>query len=347
MAVRLIRPTTRHSGLTQKQKTIAQKKVTTNTDRVPRAIERFIAYLKNERNYSDYTILSYQKDIEEFCDFLKGENYPDALSITLNAPVRNYISYMHTSLSYENSTIDRKLSSLRTFYRYLVQEELLENNPLESIEAPKRNKALPKIVFPKEIEALYQSIDTTTPVGMRNMAILELLYGCGLRVSELCSLKKEDFDFTDSVLTVFGKGKKERMVPLNPHAIEAVQKYMIVGRPSLILKKEQVAPSTLFVNQHATALSTRGVRVILNKMMDDASETTHVSPHMFRHSFATALLDGGADLRSVQEMLGHENLSTTQIYTHVSKEQITKVYLKNHPREIRKNSQSNKGENHD
>lgn len=350
MPIRTVRPSVRHDKTPRrKAKVVAEDNSKKEFDRFQDRLNRFITYLRVERNYSNYTILNYKKDITNFQEFLSSNEYGSCFDINSINPVRNYMSYMHTTLKYENSTIDRKISSLRTFYKYLELNGFVSFNPASNIEAPKRNKALPKIVYDAEIDALYKSIDTKTAIGKRNLAILELLYGSGLRVSELCSLKLSDIDWSNESLSVFGKGKKERMAPLNPHSISALKEYIYIGRKELLLKKELKEEDVVFLNKHGDALGTRGVRVILNKMTEDAAETIHVSPHMFRHSFATVLLDGGADLRSVQELLGHSNLSTTQIYTHVSKEQITKEYMKNHPREqmIDRNKSISKGERND
>lgn len=183
---------------------------------------------------------------------------------------------------------------------------------------------------------MFNAIDKTTSLGKRDYALLELLYGSGLRVSEICSITQKNLDFANEMIKVFGKGHKERYVPMNQRTIEALKEYIYLGRPSLIQSVELSATNNLFVNHHGGALTPRGVRVILDNIIEKTGEIGHVYPHMIRHTFATHLLDGGADLRSVQAMLGHENLSTTQIYTHVSKEQIKESYMLNHPRQNRK-----------
>lgn len=225
---------------------------------------------------------------------------------------------------------------MRTFYRYLEQEGIVDQNPFDIIETPKAEKALPKFLYPTEIEHIFASIDTTTAIGKRDMLIMELLYGSGLRVSELCSLEPSNIDYANEMIKVFGKGHKERYVPMNQHSIKALHEYLELGRPELVLKTELEDTPFLLVNHRGGPLTTRGVRVILDNIIDRAAEHTHIHPHMLRHTFATHLLDGGADLRSVQEMLGHANLSSTQIYTHVSKEQLKREYMENHPRQNRK-----------
>ncbi len=294
------------------------------------AISKYREYLIAERNYSEHTINSYIKDICEFKDFLKEESMGSLITArTLNA--RNFMTRLFNS-GFKKKSIARKLSSLKTFYRYLITEKIVDKNPFELIESPKVEKILPKILYKEEIEKIFNSIDTTTAIGKRNLAIMEILYGSGLRVSELVSLQLKNLDFANSMIKVLGKGSKERYVPMNSRTIDAINAYIHIGRPELILKIETESPTELFVNRSGGALTSRGVRVIINKVLEDAAESIHVYPHMLRHTFATHLLDGGADLRSVQEMLGHSNLSTTQIYTHVSTEQLKKS-MENHPRQ--------------
>ena len=204
------------------------------------------------------------------------------------------------------------------------------------VETPKLEKQLPKFLYQNEIEMMFKAINKTTPLGKRDNALLELLYGSGLRVSEICAITQKNLDFANEMIKVFGKGHKERYVPMNQRTIDALKEYIYLGRPVLIQSVELNAPDNLFVNHHGGALTPRGVRVILDNIITKTGEIGHVYPHMIRHTFATHLLDGGADLRSVQAMLGHENLSTTQIYTHVSKEQIKESYMLNHPRQNRK-----------
>ena len=313
---------------TKKTTEVVEKK-----DRSNEAIAMYRDYLAVERNYSPYTVQSYIKDIEDFYLYLKGDNFGNLLSITKSNIPRYYLSYLSTSEELKKKSIARKLSSLRTFYRYLEREGMVDVNPFESIETPKADKVLPKVLYKNEIDNLFNSIDTSNAIGKRDMLIMELLYGSGLRVSELCSLEESDIDYANEMIKVFGKGHKERYVPINHHIIDALRSYVEVARPELILKNELKNNPFLLVNHRGGPLTTRGVRVILNNIIDRASEHTHIHPHMLRHTFATHLLDGGADLRSVQEMLGHANLSSTQIYTHVSKEQLKQSYMDNHPRQ--------------
>ena len=219
----------------------------------------------------------------------------------------------------------------------MKERKVCEENPFDEVQSVKAEKTLPHFLQKDEINAMFQVIDKNKPLGMRDMTILELLYGSGLRVSELCSLKFKNFDFANKMVKVYGKGSKERYVPLSDKSIEAIHIYNEVGRVSLLKNAENKKEEIFLLNHHGGPLTTRGVRVILNNIIDKTSDTFKISPHMLRHTFATHLLDGGADLRSVQEMLGHVNMSTTQIYTHVSLEQTMKAYMEHHPRQQKEN----------
>lgn len=298
------------------------------------AIKMYENYLVIERNYSDYTLTNYMKDIHDFNEFLNGQGFGDLLNCGSNNVSRYYISFLSTN--YSKRSINRKLSSIRGFYRYMKERGVIEENPFDEVQSVKTDKTLPHFLQLDEIKQLFSVIDTNTPIGMRDETILELLYGSGLRVSELCSLTIESFDFSNHMIKVYGKGSKERYVPMSSKAIEAVKVYYEVGRVQLLKKNStKEVPKELLLNHLGTALTTRGVRVILNNIIDKTSDTFKIHPHMLRHTFATHLLDGGADLRSVQEMLGHVNMSTTQIYTHVSLEQTMKAYMEHHPRQIK------------
>jgi integrase/recombinase XerC len=290
-------------------------------------INDYYTYLKDERSYSQYTINSYLKDIKEFQDFLKTNSFGKLVDIHSNIP-RYYLAYLNQK--YSSRSVARKLSSLRGFYNFLMKEEVLENNFFSTTSNPKIEKTLPKMVYTNELNNLFNSIDTTKAIGKRDYALLEILYGTGLRVSEFCSLRIQDIDFYNMNLIVMGKGSKERYVPIHEGIKEALLDYLNFGRDEL-LKRSKVVTDILFLNFKGGPLTPRGVRVILNDLNEKAANNLNISPHMLRHSFATHLLDNGADLRSVQELLGHANLSTTQIYTHVSKEKLKEEYDKHHP----------------
>ena len=296
--------------------------------------ELYEAYLQVERGYSEYTISNYLRDINDFEDYLKSEEMGDLLSIRSKNIGRYYVAHM-TGLGYKTKTINRHISSLRSFYKFLQRKDFVKENLFSEVETLKNEKNLPHFLYNNEINAMFNAIDTNNALGRRNLAILELLYGSGVRVSELCGLTEKSIDFSDETLKVFGKGHKERIIPISTKAKEALKNYLALGRTELLMRNEDNNPVELFLNHHGGPLTPRGVRVILNDIVDKAADTFKVSPHMIRHTFATSLLDGGADLRSVQEMLGHVNLSTTQIYTHVSKEKIKQAYMESHPRQQR------------
>ncbi|PKM80834.1 MAG: tyrosine recombinase XerD [Firmicutes bacterium HGW-Firmicutes-14] len=295
-------------------------------------LDNFIIYLKVEKNASPRTIEGYQRDIWHFIDFMAGElNVPgeklDPGQVDRLA-VRRHLAILQ-GRGLRRSTIARKMASLRAFFRYLTREEILEDNPLTRVSTPKLEKRLPHILTQDGAWALVQAPDTTTPAGLRDRAILEVLYSSGLRVSELIGLDTGDIDISLGYVRVMGKGAKERIVPVGSYALKAVGKYLAEGRPSLSGKKTCKA---VFLNKFGERISARSIRNIIDKYVDQVSIQQRVSPHTLRHSFATHLLDGGADLRSVQELLGHVKMSTTQIYTHVSREKLLSVYEKNHPR---------------
>ncbi|MFA6627744.1 MAG: tyrosine recombinase, partial [Bacilli bacterium] len=265
-----------------------------------------------------------------FIDYLDCNHFPSYDKIKSNI-IRYYVSYM-SDKGYKSRSIARKMSSLRSFYRFMMMEGVVSTNVFNEISSPKLDKPLPKFLYFEELDALFESINTSTALGKRNMAILELLYGTGMRVSELCQLNVQDFDFYNNNLIVLGKGRKERYLPMYDHMKNALQDYLSQGRMILLAKANDTNLSTVFLNYRGTPLTQRGVRIILNHITDQAAIHVKISPHMLRHSFATHLIDHGADLRSVQELLGHQNLSTTQIYTHVSKETLKDAYLHFFPR---------------
>lgn len=300
-------------------------------------LDKYKRHLLEERKYSEHTVGSYWNDLLDYYNFLKSRNinFLDISSIT----AREY-AYHLVKKPLKPSSVNRKISSVRNFYRFLILEEHLEANPFDQIESIKTEQKLPRYIYSNDIEALFKSIDTNDYLGNRNYAILELLYGTGIRVSELCNIKLQDIDFYNDSILIAGKGGKERYVPMHEFVKDSLLNYINTSRKYLLSQGDQDDIDTLFINHRGGPLTTRGVRVILNNITDQAALNLQISPHMLRHSFATHLLDNGADLRSVQELLGHENLSTTQIYTHVSKEKLQESYMKYHPR-------AKKGENDD
>ena len=296
------------------------------------ALMNFVDYLSSVRNYSENTVISYKTDILEFSDFIKKKKMAPSLTRIMNPlPAKNYLIYMN-SLKYSATTINRHLSSLRTFYDFLMKRHVVEKNFFEEIASIKKPKRLPEILKNKEIMDMMNSIDQKTPMGLRNYLIVSILYGCGLRVSEMCALEISNLDFSNETIHIHGKGDKDRIVIMYDELKEKLLKYISFERIELLKKGDNIESRYLSINNHGGNLTPRGVRVILNTIIDKMGETYKITPHMLRHSFATALLDNGADLRSVQELLGHSNLSTTQIYTHVSVEKMKGEYMAAHPR---------------
>lgn len=288
-------------------------------------LDKFITYLHSERNYSDYTVLNYRNDITEFLNYLEANKFANYLTIKSNI-IRYYLSRM-SDLGYKPRTIARKMSSLRSFYRFLMMEGKINTNVFSDVSSPKLDKPLPKFLYFEELDVIFESINTSTTLGKRNMAILELLYGTGIRVSEMCNLKIGDFDFYNKNIIVLGKGKKERYLPIYDNIQNALEDYFSSSRLELLAIRQDSGYPYAFLNYKGGQLTPRGVRKILEQITKNAALNIKMSPHMLRHSFATHLIDHGADLRSVQELLGHENLSTTQIYTHVSKETLKEAYM--------------------
>lgn len=289
-------------------------------------LNKFVIYLKDEKNYSDYTITNYSIDIEEFYVFLKKENITRLQDVDYKI-LRKYLNYM-TENKYSNKTISRKLSSLRTFFKYLVKKEMINDNPMILISNPKEEKKLPKYLNYGEIEKILEIPNKETTLGLRNACILEILYSTGIRVSELVNLKIRDIDFYNKKIRVLGKGNKERIVLFGNRCENLLERYIKESRAVLNKKKVEY----LFLNSLGQNISVRSIENIIDKIEKEACLKFSISPHVFRHTFATHLLDNGADLNSVKELLGHENLNTTAIYTHVSNERLRKVYLECHPR---------------
>ncbi len=289
----------------------------------------FIEYLQIEKNYSKYTIVNYSKDIEDFFSFMREQAILQLDEITYN-DIRLYLTQLHTR-KYSRKTISRKISTLRSFYRFLIREEILADNPFKLVSLPKKEQKIPQFLYEEEMKLLFSVSDCQTPLGQRNQALIEVLYGTGIRVSECCEIKISDIDFFIGTILVTGKGGKQRYIPFGSLAQDAIERYISDGRKAL-LSKTKDDHSYLFVNHRGKALTDRGVRHILNKMIKNVSSILHIHPHMLRHTFATHLLNEGADLRSVQELLGHAHLSSTQVYTHVTKEHLKKIYMSHHPR---------------
>ncbi len=298
-------------------------------------IDGFTEYLE-AINKSVHTISSYANDTINLMEFLTSEGLGNLEDVN-DTLARYYIGFL-SDRNYTNKTIARKISSARTLYEYMRKNRIVDSNPFKSVVIPKLEKKNPKFIYENEIEALFNHIDISTTIGLRNIAILEVLYGCGLRVSELCELKMIDIDYSQDVILVHGKGGKDRYVPMHRKVVQAIKNYENYARNDLLSKGDDYMIEELFLNYKGSPLTTRGVRKVLNKIIEDAGQegNLNITPHTLRHSFATHLLNNGADLRSVQELLGHEHLSSTQIYTHVSKQQLKSEYMKKHPRSRKK-----------
>lgn len=288
-------------------------------------MREFIEYLKVVKNYSDNTINNYEIDIDEYKVFLdhKGITNYDVDYKT----VREYVEYL-SKLKYKNTTISRRISALRSFYKFLYKKGKVKANPMPLISNPKKEKVLPKFLYINEIEELLGEPDDTIQ-GIRDHMIMEVLYSTGIRVSELVNIKIKDIDFNNKTIRIMGKGPKERIVIYGHVCQNVLNNYLNKSR-NLIKNSNQTDYLVLNLNGHK--LTDRSVRNIINKYMEKTSIQKHISPHTLRHTFATHLLDNGADLKAVQELLGHADLGTTQIYTHVSNERLREVYLKTHPR---------------
>ena len=291
-------------------------------------LSKFITYLIAEKNASPYTIKNYRHEIGQFLDFLEEQGI-DSWDGVDRYVLRRYLARLQAE-GYVKASISRRISELRSFCRYLVREDILDRNPIRVISSPKIPKRLPDYLAPHQVEALLAAPDATAPQGQRDRAIMEVLYASGLRVSEVVSLNLSNVDLRYGQMRVWGKGGKERLALLGGPACRALTRYIQDGRPRLI--KENRATNALFLNRLGSRLSTRSVSNIMDKYAKLAGLGRRVTPHVMRHTFATHLLDGGADLRTVQELLGHADLSTTQIYTHVSQARVREVYRKAHPR---------------
>ena len=300
-------------------------------------IEKFIEYLRSNRGYSEHTIRNYQIDLRQFLNFITGEGGSGEKALTTPAlssvdfkVIREYLGHLHGG--YKKTTIARKLSAIRSFFYFLEKRGLGRDNPAADIPTPKLGKYIPAYLPVDEMFRLLDGPDRDKPLGLRDLAILEVLYSCGIRVSELAGLNLSSIDFDQQLVKVIGKGNKERIVPIGRYALSAVKYYM---EATYSLRKRaggDTQEGPLFINFRGGRLSTRSIARLIKKYERDQGLMTEITPHGLRHSFATHLLDGGADLRSVQELLGHASLSTTQKYTHVSLDRLMAVYDKSHPR---------------
>ncbi len=293
-----------------------------------RFIEEFVAILRLEKNLSDNTAFSYRNDIRNFILFISGKGIDDLNEI--NGKHISEFFALQREMNLAASTTARYLSSLKGFFGFLHQSEYIQKDPTEAMVSVKTERKLPAVLSLNEIDKIFGQPDTNNKLGLRDRALLETLYSCGLRVSESINLKKSDLIFDDEIVRVFGKGSKERIVPIGSSAVEWLNNYIIKARP--LLEKKALSKNIVFLNNRGGRLSRMGVWKIIKKYTEAAGIKKEVHPHTFRHSFATHLVEGGADLRAVQEMLGHSSISTTQIYTHIDRQYIKQVHHDFHPR---------------
>lgn len=295
----------------------------------------FILYLEGEKQASTHTVNAYRVDIEQFAVFVAERVGPATGPADVDPwVIRRFLGWLN-QLGQKKTSMNRKLASLRAFYRFLLREGIVEYSPVAQLSGLRREKHLPRFLIYEEVEKLL-SIPGTNPLGLRDRAILETLYASGVRVSELVELNLASIDLGAGYARVLGKGRRERIVPLGTHAVKALRDYLSRGRPELAARRNPPEATALFLNHCGGCLTARGVRERLSHYVEKAALTTGISPHTIRHCFATHLLERGADLRVVQELLGHAQLTTTQIYTHISQSKLREVYHQAHPRAYKK-----------
>ena len=293
-------------------------------------LEDFKSYIIAEKNFSKHTAKAYCSDILSFLVWMDEQSCED-----INfSKVREYLHFIQ-KFNYKKTTIARKIASLRTFYKYLYREKKVDSNPAMNLTNPKRPKSLPKFLTPNEVEQILNNTKIETPAGYRNRTILELLWATGMRISELSGLNFGDLNLEHNEIRVFGKGSKERIILVTDRAKSFLERYIESARdliPKGFPVPDKSEDSPVFINNTGYRLQTRTVRNVINEVVEKINLPKHVTPHMFRHSFATHLIENGADLRVVQELLGHASISNTQIYTHVSTQHLKDVYNETHPR---------------
>ena len=293
------------------------------------ALEDYIHFLKVERQLAENTITSYSRDLNDYIEFLGGAKVETIDAVTRQT-ILTYLQLMNEQ-GKSARTVSRHISSIRSFHQFLLREKVTTNDPTVHLELPKIEQKLPRVLSMEEVDKLIAAPDQSKPQGVRDNALLEILYGTGMRVSELIDLDLDDIHLSMGFVRVFGKGGKERIVPLGNKAIESCTRYVNEARPRFIEKKQGIHDA-LFVNMRGGRLTRQGCWKLLKGHAVGAKLQKKLTPHILRHSFATHLIENGADLRAVQEMLGHADISTTQIYTHVSRARLKEVYVKFHPR---------------
>ncbi len=293
-----------------------------NNEKLNEYIIDYLDYLKFERKLSNETINNYKYDLIKFDKFLANKNID-----IINVETKNILEYLKKINNLDSSSISRNITTINSFYNYLIVNKIVNSNPCEFIDRPKLKKRIPNTLTVDEIDNLL-NIELNNEFDYRNKAMLELMYSSGLRVSEMVNLTTRDIDFENCIVRCFGKGAKERIVPLNDYVIFYLKKYLKIRHR--LLKKNR--NDYLFLNNHGKKLTRQGFEYILKNILEEKKIDKYITPHTLRHSFATHLLEGGADLRSIQILLGHENLTTTTIYTHISRQKVHDDYIKYHPR---------------
>ena len=287
----------------------------------------FLEYIQLDKNYSPLTVKEYESDLQQFVQFLQEEAISSFEEVEY-VHARLFVTRLYDQ-KLARTTISRKISAIRTFFSYLSKELQVNSDAFQALFHPKQQKKLPQFFYEEELQALFEAAQGEQPLDLRNMALLELLYATGMRVSELTNLERDALDLSYGIVRVMGKGRKERYIPLGSFAQSALETYFETARPRLMKAKEH---EMVFVNHRGDPLTEMGVRHILQQIVKKSTLTKSIYPHMIRHTFATHLLNNGADMRTVQELLGHSSLSSTQIYTHVTKDHLLSTYKNAHPR---------------
>lgn len=292
-------------------------------------IKRFLIYLRLEQSMSDNSVVAYTHDIELFMQYLESINHSKSLSDIHQEDIESFLAYLY-ELGLSANSQARILSGIKKFYAYLLQEKLITENPTQLISSPSIGRHIPDILSYEEISSMIDTIDLSQPFGHRNKAIIETMYGCGLRVSEVISLKISNIYFKDEFIRVIGKGNKERLIPISQSIIKTLNLYLEGERVQQVINPKH--SDTVFINRRGNGLSRQMIFLIIKELAEKAGIKKNIGPHTIRHSFATHLIEGGADLRAVQQMLGHSSISTTEIYTHISDQYLREVIYLYHPR---------------
>ena len=298
-------------------------------------LDNFLRYLDAERNYSNKTILAYHIDLEEFITFVEHrfESKDFLLDDISKNEIRSFLGQLSRK-QLDKKSIARKLSAIKSLFRYLMKNQLIKSNPSKLISTPKYEKTVPAFFTQGQLTALFDLIDTSAPEAIRDKAILELFYSAGIRLNELINLDQHDINFNSRTVSVFGKGSKQRIIPIGSDAVTALKNYLS-ARSNISKNASPIDPHALFIVSSGKRITALAVQRLVKKYLLRVSDAKKLSPHVLRHSFATHLLDNGADMLAVKELLGHENLSTTQIYTHVTMDRLKNVYKKAHPRAVK------------